>query len=143
MLLYLYSVFFIRFLVHPYILFRHFLFQKNTTMKKSIEIEKLIIKYAILLAIIYALQYALLFFLNSGFELKTLSNDAPVLSFIPQFITLLFSFVTLFFIWKDSRRMQIKNKYLLLLTLLFRPLGVCIFLLEAALHNSVGVVENE
>ena len=99
------------------------------------EKHQVIIKYALLLAIIYAVPMVV----SYSFKLipKGLANNIEDLlkSVIPLLVVIVGNLIAMYFVIKDSKRFQIQNKYLSWLTLFYCPVGVCILLIHIVLES--------
>lgn len=90
---------------------------------------KLISKYALLLSISYLLEIALNRYVKGiNTELVTRANQM-LISSTPYFFTLLLNVVTAIIVYRDKVAQNIKTKYVIIATTLYRPIGVVAFLL--------------
>ena len=89
---------------------------------------RLIGKYALLLAIFYAAEYALGVYVS---ELETLPIDVSPFwrTYIPRAFGVLLNVVMAFIIYLDKERMGIETRFVMIATVLFKPIGVVAFLL--------------
>lgn len=89
--------------------------------------SRLIGKYALLLGAFALLEYLV----RQYFREATLDfGDYQVLrATIPTGLTFLLNIVTALLIYADTKRTGIKTTYVTLATILYRPIGVCAFLL--------------
>lgn len=96
----------------------------------------LIVKYALLLTIIYAVQMMLRYFYK--FALHELANNFQNLlkSFVPFIMAVVGNLIALYFVLKDKNRFNLKNKYLGWLTFFYCPVGVCVLLIHVIIGNS-------
>jgi hypothetical protein len=103
---------------------------------------KLISKYALLLAISYLLVLAFDQYLMrvdsddlTGTEAMLFSAAEPILTL---FLNIVFSLV----VYRDKVTQNIKTKYVILATVLYRPIGVVAFLLYAIYGNVADEVKH-
>jgi Na+/phosphate symporter len=90
---------------------------------------KLISKYALLLSISYLLEFAFNRYVRSfNTDLVTRTNQILV-STAPYMLTLLLNIITSIIVYRDKVTQNIKTKYVILATVLYRPIGVVAFLL--------------
>lgn len=105
------------------------------------EKNQVIIKYALLLAIIYAVQMVV----NYSFKLvpKELANNIENLlkARIPLLVVIIGNLIAMYFVIKDTKRFQVKNKYLGWLTFFYCPVGVCILHIHIILESGEKVTE--
>ncbi len=88
---------------------------------------KLITKYALVLVIFYLIQYLISFsnsYFTNGHELI---KTKLLLSYITIAIGFIFNIITALILRFDINKLQLKSKYLILTTLVWRPLGICLF----------------
>ena len=93
------------------------------------QIFSLITKYALILAGLYFLENVFSFMLNefkSSFELVEFARWRPI---IKTSLTILLNIVVALFLSQDIKEHKVKTKYVLVTTILFRPVGVFVFLL--------------
>jgi len=99
------------------------------------EKNQVIIKYALLLTIIYAVQMVV----SYSFKLvpKQPANNIEnlVKNSIPFLMVIIGNLIAMYFVIKDVRRFQVKNKYLGWLTFIYCPVGVCILLIHFVLES--------
>ena len=90
---------------------------------------KLISKYALLLSISYLLEFAFNKYVRSfNIDLVTRTNQILV-SIAPYMLTLLFNIIGSIIVYRDKVTQDIKTRYVVLATVLYRPIGVVAFLL--------------
>jgi len=112
-------------------------------MRTYSELMKLLTKYALLLAIVYAIEvisryvFYTFFKPENGAGLNTLNGQ---LFFV---LGIIGNLVVMLFVMKDKRRFMIKNRFLEILTFFYRPLGVCILLIQVILETKKEEVELE
>lgn len=83
-------------------------------------------KYAIILIMTYALQFGLPYLI----DFISIPQERILLtqySFIAIMIVL--NILTSLFVFADMKKYDLKMKYLVLLTIIYRPVGICIFLI--------------
>lgn len=89
--------------------------------------SRLIGKYALLLGAFALLEYVVRQYLR-GKNLEF--GDFQVLrATIPTGLTLLLNIITALLVSADRNRIGVKTNYVTLVTILYRPIGVCAFLL--------------
>lgn len=98
---------------------------------------KLISKYALLLSISYILEFVFNRYIRS-FNADFVTKTEPILvSAAPYILTLLFNLITSIIVYKDKVIYGIRTKYVILATVLYRPIGVVAFLLYSIYDNRV------
>ena len=99
---------------------------------------RLISKYALLLAISYLLEYAFNRYVkNFNTDLVTRTNQILV-STSPYIFALLLNIVTSIIVYRDKLTLNIKTKYVIIATTLYRPIGVVAFLLFSIYDKGTG-----
>ena len=93
---------------------------------------KLIGKYAIILSVFYLIQILV----DHYFSFKLMDSDLEYSRIKTYMYTriappILFNIITALIIYADQKRYNIQGKYAVLLTLLFRSMGVVLFLIYA------------
>jgi hypothetical protein len=95
---------------------------------------KLIGKYAWVLSISYVLELAFSEYVGSiDVELEM----APIQMMIPIAFSLLLNIGTALVVYRDKVKLGINTKYVMITTLLYRPVGVVAFLLYAVYDKSI------
>lgn len=99
----------------------------------NFDFKKLVNKYAIILVISYGLTFLLGKLLREMFPIT--SGQQEEMSLIMMIIPMIFQFfinigISLI-IFKDSKKIEIKNNLIIVATILFSLVGVCMFLLLA------------
>ncbi|HCM76224.1 MAG TPA: hypothetical protein DIS90_07570 [Cytophagales bacterium] len=90
---------------------------------------KLISKYALLLSISYILEFAFNRYVRSfNAELVTETNQI-LISTATYILTFFLNIVTSIIVYRDIVTQNIKTRYVVLATVLYRPIGVVAFLL--------------
>jgi Na+/phosphate symporter len=90
---------------------------------------KLISKYALLLSISYLLEFAFnRYVINFNVDQVTSTNQILV-STAPYMLILLLNIITSIIVYRDKVTQNVKTKYVILATVLYRPIGVVAFLL--------------
>lgn len=113
-------------------------------MNTNSEIGKIFAKYTLLLAILYAIQYLMEYGLRFYKLSETISNSNILkMSFIGIGVVIVGNLITLWFVLKDKKEFQIENRYLGILTFCFRPLGVCILLIQIIMKNKENEIEED
>jgi hypothetical protein len=97
---------------------------------------KLISKYALLLSISYIVEFALSrYYLGSvNTDLLSRTNQFLILA-APTILTLLFNIIVAAIVHRDKETQNLKTKYVILATVLYRPIGVVAFLLYSIYNN--------
>jgi hypothetical protein len=99
---------------------------------------KLISRYALLLSISYLLEFAFNRYVRSfNLELLTRVNQ-NLISIAPYIMILLLNMLTAIIVYKDKVSQNIRTKYVILATMLYRPIGVVAFLLYSFYDNKTG-----
>jgi len=90
---------------------------------------KLISKYSLLLIVFYAVE--ILFGYSVDFLVKDIgeSEVSIIIIGIPYFIMYLLNIITAYVIYQDRNRFKIEEKYSVLLTVFYRPIGIVLFLI--------------
>ena len=100
-------------------------------MIKRHDIPKVIGKYALIIIIIYLIQTLFDFAFDHYFKKHTILNEMPIwISFVPRALGLLFNIFTAIIIFIDIKRFELKTRFLVLMTVVIGPLGVCMFLIS-------------
>lgn len=94
----------------------------------------LIAKYAILLAITYAVESGLSIYVKN-FKIEALSSF-DFISYYRPVISLLLNGVMALLIYPDIAKLKISAPHAILATLLFRPVGVFAFLMYVIIANT-------
>lgn len=95
------------------------------------KITKIIAKYALILIVLYLIQFTLDFLFDSYFEQHV--EDITKKMWLPNLslgMTILFNLITAIILNTDIWRLQLKSRYLTIMTLVWRPLGICLFLIS-------------
>jgi hypothetical protein len=100
------------------------------------EILKFIRKYALILILMYFFQYVF----NYGFEyfIKSKFLNSPVffLHAIPSGFRFILNIITAIIVARDIKKLQLQSRYLILLTVFWMPLGVCLFLISLIINQN-------
>lgn len=95
-------------------------------------------KYALILAassiLVTALPYAISYEIFSD---EVITNNL-IQMYIPIAFNLLLNVITAFIVWQDIRKYNVKTKYIMVTTILFRPAGVFAFLLFLIFQDKFG-----
>jgi putative Mn2+ efflux pump MntP len=94
----------------------------NTTIKT-------IAKYALLLCIFYGLEFIIEYFLKKEFGKNQTMEKNTLLMGLNLALVYLFNITTAIIVNIDKKKMQIESKFSVLLTVIYRPLGVVLFLI--------------
>ena len=90
---------------------------------------KLISKYALLLSVSYVMEYAFNRYVRSfNTDLVTRTNQM-LISITPFILILILNLITSLVVYRDKVTNNIKTKYVILATMLYRPIGVVAFIL--------------
>jgi hypothetical protein len=92
---------------------------------------RLIGKYALLLSIIYAFETIMWSVINMQPYFDELLSTAYVYYYVSYTVSIFFNIIIAVIINRDITGLKLKTSYVMLATLLFRPIGVCAFLLYA------------
>ena len=95
------------------------------------DILKLISKYALILIILYLIQYVIDFSID--YYLKNIEEYDQTrfwISITPTLIYFVLNIVTALIVRSDINRIGLKSRFLTLMTLLWRPLGICLFFIS-------------
>jgi hypothetical protein len=109
-------------------------------MNFNSETNKVIVKYALLLTILYAVQLSVSY-LMMLYPKPTDNVEILLKSAIPLFVVIIGNLLAMYFVMKDKKKFQIQNRYLAISTLCFRPVGVCILLIQIVLESKRASVE--
>ena len=101
------------------------------------EIAKIIAKYALILIVLYLIQYIFYFSFPYYLEKQAIdiTNNKWLSSKIYFGVGILFNLITAIIVDSDIRRLQFKTRYITVMTLVWRPLGICLFLISL-INNS-------
>lgn len=94
------------------------------------ETNQVIVKYALLLTILYAVQLLVNYSLKIGMENPTNNIESTVKLLVSLLFVMVGNGIAVLFVMKDKKKFQIKNRYLVLLTFFFCPVGVCVLLIH-------------
>lgn len=105
-------------------------------MNKYQQFSALISKYALMLIILYLVQYGFDRFYNIYLREIIFGNQHSIWDFlIPWSSFILLNMITAFVVASDIKKNQLKAPYLILLTVVFRPLGICLLLISLISNN--------
>ena len=100
------------------------------------EIAKIIAKYALILIVLYLVQYIFNLLFDNFLEKQEIDVTKKMwLSNISLGVTILFNLIAAIIVNSDIRRLQQKTRYITIMTLIWRPLGICLFLISL-INNS-------
>lgn len=92
------------------------------------DITKLIAKYALILIIFYLIQilinHAIDYYIQ---QIEVTDMTKFWISNISTLIIILLNVITALIVRTDIKRLELKSRYLVFLTLVWRPLGICLF----------------
>ena len=97
-------------------------------MISKTDITRLISKYALILIIFYLIQF--LFSHAMDYYIKQIEAADMTKFWISNISTLIFillNIITALIVRSDIKRLKLKSKYLIFLTLVWRPIGICLF----------------
>jgi len=98
----------------------------------NIDFKKLVNKYAIILIVSYGLTFLLGLLLNNLFSGTSGQHERNLIMMnIPMIFQFLANIVVSLIIIEDSKKIKIKNNLIIVATILFSMVGVCMFLLLA------------
>ncbi|HEY4786813.1 MAG TPA: hypothetical protein VIH57_12230 [Bacteroidales bacterium] len=104
-------------------------------MTNQNNITKVISKYALILVILYLTEDVFDWSFQLYFrQFVYSSKDLIWAAYIPTFLGFSFNILTAILIFNDVKRFGLKAKYLFFLTIVWRPLGVCLFLISLAIN---------
>ena len=96
---------------------------------------RLISKYALLLSISYLIELALTRYINQlDLELVAMENRS-LISTAPVVFTFILNIITSLIVFRDKVAKRIETKYVIVATILYRPIGVVAFLLYSIYGN--------
>jgi hypothetical protein len=98
---------------------------------------KLISKYAVLLSISYIVELALRWYVNQmDLELVTM-EERGFISAAPLIFTFILNIITAVIVFRDKEINKIETKYVIVATILYRPVGVVAFLLYSIYDRDI------
>jgi hypothetical protein len=99
---------------------------------------KLIGKYALLLSISFIIQFALDSYVN-GIDLELVTKaERNLIDTVPLIFAFLLNLITSVIIFRDKVTNKIETKYVIVATILYRPVGVVAFLLYSIYETKTG-----
>lgn len=91
-------------------------------------IAKIIAKYALILIVLYLIQYIFNLLLDTYLELQNVEFKSRMwLMYIPLGVTILLNLMTAIIVFTDIKRLHLKSRYITFMTLICSPLGICLF----------------
>jgi len=100
-------------------------------MNKRYDIPRVIGKYALIIITIYLIQTIFEFAFDHYLKKLTIQTEMTIwISFIPRALDLLFNIITAIIIFIDKKRFELKTRFVVFVTVIFGPLGVCFFLIS-------------
>ena len=96
----------------------------------------LIGKYALLLTILYFISYAFLIAIDRYEFESDFTTTALIRSLVPLILDVILNVVAALFVQRDINKYNVRTRYVLLATVLYRPLGIVAFLLFVILQNT-------
>lgn len=88
---------------------------------------KLVGKYTLLLAVLMFIEYIVHLYVRNFMDLPP--EDTALSVILLATLTLAFNAVTAFVIYSDIKIMGLKTRYVILATVLYKPIGICAFLI--------------
>ena len=98
--------------------------------------SKLITKYALILSAFYIISYAFNILLEELSPGDDLSTQAAIRGSAPWLFNAVLNLLTAVFVYIDANKQNRNIKYVILATVLFRPVGVFAFILFCILQDS-------
>lgn len=96
---------------------------------------KLISKYALLLSASYLIEVAINKYVGS-FDTKQMSyNESILIAEVPLLLTILFNIIISVIVYRDKMKLKIETPYVILATVIYRPVGVVAFLLYSIFNH--------
>lgn len=100
------------------------------------DFSKIIAKYALILIALYLFEYLLIIGIKYAATIQLFDvTTMGLLWHLDAVMSILLNIIVALVIRHDIKRLEIKSKYLVLLTLLWRPLGVSLFLISLLNQN--------
>lgn len=99
---------------------------------------KLISKYALLLTVLYIIEFAFNRYVRSFSAELASKTDQVLVSTTPYILALLLNIVASIIVYQDKVAQNIKTKYVILATVLYRPIGIVAFLLYSIYDKGAG-----
>lgn len=104
-------------------------------MNKYLKLNGLIHKYALILIVLYLIQYGFHHFFTFYLKGMFFDNQKSIwIPFVMWGFDLILNLVAALAVASDVKKYQPKSKYLILLTIVYRPLGVCLLLISLVLN---------
>lgn len=104
-------------------------------MNLNSETNKVIVKYALLLTVLSAVQLSLSYLIIFLYPKPANNVERLLTSAITLLVVIIGNIIAMLFVMKDKKQFQIQNRYLELLTFFFCPVGVCILLIQIIGEN--------
>lgn len=98
--------------------------------------KKLIVKYALILSFFFVLEQLFRSYIREFVNSDMIGKHTSFYATVPYAFSFMLNVVTGFIVFKDKQRLNIGSRYLLLATILYKPVGVCAFLLFSILDES-------
>jgi uncharacterized membrane protein YpjA len=100
-------------------------------MIKKYDIPRILGKYALIIIIVFFIQTIFGFAFDHYLKKQTIQNEMPILiSFVPRALDLLLNIITAIIVFLDKKRFELKTRFLVFVTVVIGPLGVCLFLIS-------------
>jgi hypothetical protein len=96
---------------------------------------KLVSKYAIVLTVLYLIEYVADIYINEFIYSGTYDTTLWAMRLTPNLFTLVLNGVCALIVARDIRAHNVKTQYVIIATILFRPIGVCALLLYLYNHD--------
>jgi len=91
----------------------------------------------LIIIVIYLIETLFDFAFDHYLKKHTIPNDMSIwISFIPRVLYLLFNIITAIIIFIDIKRFELKSRFLVLMTIVIGPLGVCTFLISLVYNSN-------
>ncbi len=100
---------------------------------KRFDVQKAIIKYALLLSLFYLFNLAWMYYLHLHIVMWSADNAGKFyeyISWMPLIVQSLFNIVFAILVWKDLKANDIRSPLIVVITLLFGFLGIALFFLQ-------------
>lgn len=103
---------------------------------------KLISKYALLLSLLYIIEYVTFQYLRDIKGDDLMPDEVILVSIAPTIVVLILNIITSIVVFRDKVKHKIETRYVILATVIYRPVGVIAFLLYSIYEDiSDGTVK--
>jgi hypothetical protein len=104
---------------------------------------RLVDKYALLLSSFYVAELIFWFYIKDAMLSDAITRqERSLLSMTKYVFSFFLSLITVWSLYTDKSKLQVETRYVFLATLLYRPIGVCAFLLYVLYENKKSAVES-